>query len=200
MKKNFTLIVIIVFLFVLAGCRTPQIHTVPEFDGDKYNSVRIKVKTITETGKENTKILLGYNNSGDRLIFLGPMNQVLFEILVKGNYSNVIIPKRKQYWGGEFRDFLFRWWNIDLTYNEIKALLLEQRVNRKKLERNGFQMQIIESEKEKYPVMINLTGSEVRLEFRIYEMKEKSGRLILQKELNNYSQVSLDELMRSDQK
>ncbi|MEN8222271.1 MAG: hypothetical protein ABFR36_03340 [Acidobacteriota bacterium] len=188
----------LIFMLVISNCRAPQISTIPETKGEKYKSVRIRVRTVTEKGKEKTKILLGFNNSGDRLIFLGPMNQVLFEILVRGNQSKVIVPRRKQYWEGEFRDFLLKWWNIDLTYNEIKALLLEQRVSRKKLDKSGFHMQIIESEKKKYPVRINLSGSDLRLEFRIYEVKEKSGRLLLRKELKDYSEVSLEKMIRSN--
>ena len=199
MKKTIVFIISAIFIIIISNCKIPQISTLPEAEGDKYKSVKIRVKTITDKGKENTKILLTFNKTGDRLIFLGPMNQVLFEILVNGNRSTVIIPKKKQYWQGEFRDFLFRWWNIDLTYNEIKALLLEQRVNRKKLDKNGFQMQIIQSEKEKYPVRINLKSTDIRLEFRIYEVKEKNGRLLLKKELKNYSEVSLEEMIRSDQ-
>ncbi len=198
MNKKNIFPAMIITLLVLSNCRTPQISTLPEVKGDKYKSVRIKVKTITEKGKENTKILLAFNKIGDRLIFFGPMNQVIFEILVTGNYSKVIVPRKKQYWQGEFRDFLFSWWNIDLTYNEIKALLLEQRINRKKLDKNGFQMQIIESEKAKYPVRITLKSPDIRLEFRIYEVKKKTGRLLLKKELKNYSEVSLEEMIRSN--
>ncbi len=185
-------------ILILTNCRVPRISTGPEEEGGNYISVRIRVKTITDKGKDNTKILLAYNNIGDKLIFLGPMNQVLFEILVRGNISKIIVPRKKKYWQGEFREFLLRWWNIDLTYNEIKALLLEQRVNRRKLDKNGFQMQIIESEKEKYPVRINLKSHDIRLEFRIYEEKENAGKLILNKDLKKYSEVSLDDMLRSN--
>jgi len=198
MKKAIIFIISAVLIIILSNCKVPQISTLPEADGDNYKSVIIKVKTITDKGKENTKILLAFNKTGDRLIFLGPLNQVLFEILVNGNRSKMIVPRKKQYWQGEFRDFLFRWWNIDLTYNEIKALLLEQRVNKKKLDKNGFQMQIIESEKKKYPVRITLKSPDIRLQFRIYEIKKKTGRLLLNRELQNYSEVSLEDMIRQD--
>lgn len=197
MRKLFIYPASLILFILLSGCRVPELSTDPAPGGEKYNSVRIRVRAISDRGKEKTKILLGFNNKGDRLIFLGPMNQVLFEILVYGNHSKVIVPKKKQYWEGEFREFLSDLWHIDLTYNEIKALLLEQRVNAKKLRDSGFRMQIFESEKKKYPVRIHLTSKNLRLEFRVYEVSERPGKIILKKELKGYSEVSLEKMVRS---
>ena len=197
MRKLLFYLVPVIFLFVLSNCKVPEISTDPTSKGEKYKSVRIRVKAITDQGKEKTKVILGFNNKGDRLIFLGPMNQVLFEILVQGNYSKVIVPKRKQYWSGEFREFLYELWRVDLTYNEIRALLLEQRVNSLKLKKSGFTMQIIESEKKKYPVRINLASDDIKLEFRVYEVKERAGKIVLTKELKGYSRVTLRKMFRS---
>lgn len=198
MRKLLFYLVPIIFIFVLSNCKVPEISTDPTSKGEKYKSVRIRVKAVTDQGKEKTKVLLGFNNIGDRLIFLGPMNQVLFEILVQGNHSKVIVPKRKQYWSGEFREFLYELWRVDLTYNEIRALLLEQRVNSRKLKESGFTLQIIESEKRKYPVKINLASHDMRLEFRVYEVRERAGKIVLKKELKGYSKVTLGEMFRSD--
>ncbi len=176
----------------------PEISIDPAVEGETYNAVTIRAKAVTDRGTEKTKILLYFSNKGDRLIFLGPMNQVIFEILVHGNYSKIIVPKRKQYWSGEFREFLYELWGIDLTYNEIKALLLEQRINSQKLKKNGFDLQIIESEKKKYPVRINLANDDIKLEFRIYEVKKRSGKIVLTKELERYATVTLRKLFRSN--
>ena len=197
MRKLFVYPILIVLFILLFSCRVPEISTDPAPDGEKYKAVTIRVKAVSDKGKEKTKILLGFSDKGDRLIFLGPMNQVLFEILVSGNYSKIIVPKKKQYWEGEFSKFLFDLWNIDLTYNEIKALLLEQRVNAKKLRDSGFSMQILESEKKKYPVSIHLSSNDLRLEFKIYEVMERPGRIILKKELEGYAEVSLEKMIRS---
>jgi len=188
----------VLILVLWSGCRIPELSTDPSPGGENYRSVMIRVKAVMEKGTEKTKILLGFNDRGDRLIFLGALNQVLFEILVQGNHSRVIVSKRKEYWDGEFSEFLSGLWGIDLTYNEIKALLLEQRVNARKLNRNGFRMQIIESEAQKTPVQINLTGRELRLEFRIYEIRDKEGKIEFKKDLKNYSEVSLERLVRGD--
>jgi len=182
----------------MANCRMPEISTDPAHDGETYNSVRIRAKAVTDQGAEKTKILLGFNNKGDRLIFLGPMNQVIFEILVDGNYSKIIVPKRKQYWSGEFKEFLYELWGVDMTYNEIKALLIEQRVNSRKLKRSGFSIQIIESKKKKYPVRINLASDGIKLEFRVYEIRKIAGKIVLTKALEGYSRVTLKKLFRSN--
>lgn len=189
--------VIPILVLILSGCRVPEISTVPDSGKDSYRSVNIRVKIVTDNGRDKTRIILGYNRLGDRLIFLGPLNQVLFEAVVTGNRAVVSVPKRKQFWQGEFRDFLMKWWGIDLTYNEIKAFLLEQRVNRRKLEKNGFSIRIIESEKKRYPVHIHLTSPEIRLEFRIYENKPKQGKLLLRRTPENYTEVSLEAMIRS---
>lgn len=195
MRKLYNYPILIMLFILLLSCRTPRISTDPAPDGETYNAVRIRVRAISDQRIEKTKILLGFSDKGDRLIFLGPMNQVLFEILVNGNYSKIIVPKKKQYWEGEFSNFLFDLWNINLTYNEIKALLLEQRVNAKKLRNSGFRMQIIESEKKKYPFSIHLSSNDLRLEFKIYEVTERPGKIILKKELEGYTEVSLEKMI-----
>ncbi len=200
MKKKYSSLVLSLIIVLLSGCRIPEISTENSLSGEIYNSVRINVRTITDKSKEKTKILLGFDRRVDRLIFLGPLNQVLFEIFVRGNYSKVIIPKRKKYWEGEFREFLHDLWHIDLTYNEIKALLLEQRVSAKKLRKNGFRMQIIRSERKKFPIMINLTSKELKLEFKVYEVRERPGKIVSEKKLQGYSRVSLGQMIGNDPK
>lgn len=180
---------------MLWGCRVPDVATEPETPGDTYRSVTIRLRTVTPEGKEKTKILLSYNDRGDRLIFLSPLNQVLFEIRVTGNLSTVIVPRRNQFWTGEFSEFFSRFRDMDLTYNEIKALLLEQRYDGKRLRHLGFSIRIIESQREQYPVKIHLTRDDMQLEFRVYEQVRKPGKLNLTTDLSGYRKVPLENLM-----
>ncbi len=194
-KKSIYLIILTV-LFVFSNCRTPKIGIDSVLSNEKYKSVKLKVKVISNLGTEKTKILIGFNSRGDRLIFLGPMNQVFFEILVKGNRSKIIVPKKKQYWVGEFREFLYNFWGINLSYNEIKALLLEQRFNSNKLRDCGFTIRIFESEIKKYPIKINLKSHDIRLEFKVYEVKKRSGKIVFSKRIKGYKEVSLERLLK----
>jgi len=198
MKRKSVYLMPMLVLFVLSSCRMPNIGVNSMKSNDKYSSVKLRVKIISNSRTEKIKILLGFNNTGDRLIFLGPMNQVLFEILIQGNRSKIIVPRRKQYWIGEFEKFLYDLWHIGLSYNEIKALLLEQRVNSKKLHNCGFTMQIFESETKKHPIEINLKSDDIRLEFKVYKIKKRSGKIVFTRDLKKYKKVSLKHILNKN--
>ncbi len=197
-KKLNKTFVLLLLLSAITACGIKSFNMEPDKTGEKYSLVRFKVKTFIDNRKNKLKILLSYDSKGDRLLFFGPMNQVLFEIHISGNYSKIIVPKRKKFWTGEFRMFLIKLWNIDLSYNEIKDLLLHGRVNAKKLRKNGFFMQIFDSENKKRPVVIKLTGEKISLEFKVSGITTRNGKINLSRNLSGYKKVSLEQLFNKN--
>ena len=98
MPKKITVSCIFFVLFLLPFCSRLKYDVIPHQTA-VYHSLRIKVnaKNTGTNRKQNFKILLKYDDSGDKMFFLSPLNQVYGLLLLEGEKAVLISTKKKKY-------------------------------------------------------------------------------------------------------
>lgn len=193
MLKNHFLIILIIPLLLTSFCSKIPYKSTPGADRFHHNSVLIRVKVTKDSQKEKVKILLEYNEKGDRLIFLGTLNQVLFETLIYNNKTIIIIPKKKKFWEGTFLEFMKKIWSINIDYPELKNLLLNKIVPEKKAGENSFEISIEKAKKKNATWKILISDKKAKLEFKVYSTKKKTGNINFKRDLGRYQKFHLEE-------
>ncbi|MEN8152884.1 MAG: hypothetical protein ABFR75_02590 [Acidobacteriota bacterium] len=192
MKKESFLKILIIFFLLTSYCSRISYKSTPDTAGTYYYSVLIRAKVKQKDQKEKVKILLKYNDKGDNLIFLGPLNQILFETIIISSKTKMIIPKKKKYWEGKFSRFMKNMWGINTSYRQLKDLLLNKIIPKKTEGLHTFDITIKEPGKKGISKVI-ISDKTSRLEFRIYPIKKREGGLILNRDLGRYNRISLEE-------
>ncbi len=196
-KKNISfLFIVMLFLGVLSlpVCRTVSVRTAPgDQNGERvYFFYNIKAKVIHSGKKESFRVSLKYNSLVDRIIFLGPLNQVLFKTFITGEETLLIIPNKKKYWRGSFSDFLYKFWNIEMTYSELKNLLLNRILPHKKIGEKYPEIKILKF-KKRY-TRIDVSMKDIVLIFKVPVGKKRIGVIKTEKNLSGYKRFELSQI------
>lgn len=176
------------------NCRSviPQTETLNQNSGSFFYYCKIKAKLTIDGKKERTRMLLKYNRSGDRIIFLGVLNQVLFEAIIRGENTLIIIPRKKYFWRGTFSDFLNNFWKLDMTYSELKDLLLKKIIPQKRPVQKNPVIRIINKKNKYLRFIINQNSNSA--EFRVYPIKKKTGSIKFERKLSGYKEIELKQI------
>lgn len=193
MLKNFFLRILIITLLLTSFCSKISYKSTPGTGYSYYNSVLIRAKIIKSTQKDKVKILLKYNKNGDRLIFLGALNQVLFEILIHNSKTIIIISKKKKFWEGQFSQFMEKIWGINVDYPELKNLLLNKVIPEKTIAENSVKISIKKAEKKKIAWKVLISDKKTELEFKVYSQKKQIGNINFKRDLSRYQKINLEE-------
>ncbi len=175
---------------VTSGCSLNKVNYTPgtlKYKGKIFYST-IRAKYIHRGKKEKAKILLKFNKDGDRLIFLGILNQVMFEIIVRNEKTLLIIRKKKKYWTGSFSDFSKKFWNLEISYIELKRLLFFHTISEALKANQDFNITL--SKTKKYLRTV-INGKGQILDIKTIPIKSKISKLNLNRELKGYTLIDL---------
>ena len=118
--------ILLFLLFAVFSCSQLKYDVVPD-EAAVYHSLRIKVNVKSnDTGKrQNFKVILKYDKTRDKMLFLSPLNQIYGLLIVDKERTLLINIKKKKYWKGRFNILLQEIWGMDFDYLEFKRLIVE---------------------------------------------------------------------------
>ena len=142
-----------------------------------HHSLKVKFKVKNTLGRQNGKILMKYDARRAKILFLNPLNQVYFKLLVEGDRSVLINTKKKLFWQGNFKYLLMEMWKIDLGFSEFKRLIEEGVVPRQGLEKNGLQYFLKRDDQTGRLTKLDMFNDDISIQLKILSRKTKNGSI-----------------------
>jgi hypothetical protein len=191
--KRLSIILLFASLAVSCGRHIPL--TEPGQPGVYHSlNVKLNIKLHQEKRKGSGKIIWFYHRDRGKMLFLSPLNQVYFELLVEGERALLISRKEKKFWSGSFSGLLHRLWNIDVPYSQLLALVSEgtipQTHHQKPLVFN-----IEKAQDDGQPSRIEISNDDVCLKLKISRKKTRQGLLKFAPNLESLQRVGIEEIL-----
>jgi hypothetical protein len=194
----------LIFSWSFPGCSGLKYKYDVTPDAEKvYRSLRMKVnvKYSGSGQRDNFKIILKFDNTRDKMLFLSPLNQVYGLLTVNPGRENVLLvnTKKKKYWTGPFYILLQEIWGpgMDFNYKEFKQLIVAGVMPGDKLKRRHISISIEEtdgSEKEK-PERMTITTRDVRVKLKISHRTTGKGSIRFSVDLARMKKAGLRETL-----
>ena len=196
LKKKF-LSLLIFSLLTFQYCSSFKCDVTPNVGGSQYSKVKMKVYYKNKKNKQSGKLLLKYDNNRTKMLLLSPLNQVLLELIMKGENLLLINSKSKKYWKGDFKYFLKRVWNIDLGFRELRLLILEGIEPKNRVEEH-LKFKIEKDKGSGKPKIIKITNEDTFIKLKVISKKVRKGKLNFNKDLSNLHESDIDDVLRND--
>lgn len=194
LTKRLAILLLLSSLVISCGRFTPG--TEPGQQGFYHAlTVKLNIKLYRENRKGSGKILWFFDQSRGKMLFLSPLNQVYFELLVERERALLISRKEKKYWSGAFSHLLKRLWNLDVNYRQLLALVNEGAIPRKTDNPKPMVFNIDKSQDSGHPSKIEIISDDVTLKLKISRRKPRSGRLKFTPELKSLKRVGIEEIL-----
>jgi hypothetical protein len=194
----------LIFLWSFSGCSGLRYKYDVVPDAEKvYHSLRIKVNVKYKGSgeRDNFKIILKFDNTKDKMLFLSPLNQVYGLLVVNPDRENVLLvnTKKKKYWTGPFHILLQDLWGpgMDFNYEEFKQLIVAGVMPGDKLMQRDINISIENtgnSEEEK-PGRIIITTRDVRVRLKISHRVTGKGSIRFSVDLVRMKKAGLRETL-----
>ncbi|MGE5340767.1 MAG: hypothetical protein ACM3SY_04720 [Candidatus Omnitrophota bacterium] len=186
-------------LVALTGCGITR-YTRSDITPDQthvYHSLTMKVNVKNkETGERGTfKIILKYNDTGDKMLFLSPLNQIYGFLVIErdagqnGQHATLVHTKKKQYWKGPFQELLKELWGMDVDYQTFKTLVVEGKVADHELHEKGITVNV------ENPDRIRIETAEMAVRLLLSNRETGQGVLNLQVDLTGMNPATLRSLI-----
>lgn len=169
--------------------------------GSAYQSLRMKVKIMNkENGKKQSiKVLVKFNETSTRMLFLGPpLNKVYARLFVQGEKAILVNSKKKIYWQGEFMTLLTRMWDMDFDFQEFKQLILNGIVPKGKEQGLHPAIHVQKGGDGLHPSLVEVKGEFLTLEMKIGNRKNLPGLLSTRVSLEGLVEVELDRVLEQE--
>lgn len=196
LKKILSSIIIFLFL-ILQFCTTLKYEVIPDTK-KTYNSVKAKIYFKNSDFRFSGKILLKFDNSRDKILFLSPMNQIYFKLIIKGEKTLFINLKKKKYWQGNFNILFKKMSKVNFEYNELKKLILKGDIPENKIKEHGLELSFSRNKISKKPEKIKITGREVLIRLKILDIRKRKGRISFIANLKNLKRTNIDDILRNN--
>lgn len=192
--KRLTIILLFASLAVSCGRHIPR--TEPGQPG-VYHSLNVKltIKLQQEQRKGSGKIIWFYDRDRGKMLFLSPLNQVYFELLVEGERALLISRKEKKFWSGRFSALLRRLWNLDVRYSQLLALVSEGTIPRQTDYQKQLVFNIEKGQDGGQPSKIEISNHDVHLKLKISRKKTRQGLLTFDPKLGALQRVGIEEIL-----
>jgi hypothetical protein len=142
-----------------------------------HYSLKVKFSFQDRSEKQNGRILMKYDHRRAKILFLTPLNQIYFKLLVENDRAVLINTKKKICWEGEFRRLLREMWRIDLSFPELRLLIEKGTVPRRRFEKNNLEYSLERDDKTGQPEKLRLFNDEISIQLRIQNRKTKKGAI-----------------------
>jgi hypothetical protein len=170
---------------------TPDSHAV-------YHSLRLKFNVKNRgTGKrQNFKVLLKFNNEGDKMLFLSPLNQIYGMLFIEGEKALLINWKKKRYWQGNFRYLLHYMWGetMDFRYSQFKDLIVTGRVP-EKIKSKNIKINVQRDTTTEIPIRLIIQNPQAVVKIKISNRETKTGQLNLSTNITQMNRTGIKEIM-----
>lgn len=196
LKRKF-LSILIFALLTFQYCSSFKYDVTPDVEGSKYNRIKMKVYYNNKKNKKSGKLLLKYDNNKTKMLLLSPLNQVLLELIMKGENLLLINSKSKKYWRGNFNFFLKRVWNIDLGFRELRLLILEG-IEPKNIVEEHLKFKIEKDKDSGKPKIIRINDDNIFIKLKVINKRVRNGKLDFNKDLSKFHESDIDDVLRND--
>lgn len=194
MLKNLIISTIALLIF-LPHCSPPiKYRSLPPQAGS-FSLLMAKIFFRNDQFKFSGKILLSFDQEKDKILFLSPMNQVYFKLLVKNEHAILVNMKKKRYWQGPFHILFSKMAKIDIHYQEMKELIL--RGTTPTSSRN-YSVSIKERTQGGEPQHIIIEGQQLLVRFKIRSLKTREGKIHFKINKNRLTQSNLRKTLTVD--
>ena len=179
-------------------CSRLKYDILPDADA-VYHSVVIKVNVKINTNpprkRQNFKIVLKYDDSRDKMLFLSPFNQVYGQLFIKNETALLIDTKRKRYWKGDFNRLIGKIWGLDFTYSQFKELILTGRIPQNKVKERGFLVSLEKEKGSERPERIKIDHRNMTIKLRISSRRTGKGIIRFSPRLKKVKKATIEEIL-----
>jgi hypothetical protein len=197
-KGIFSLFLVTLFSILwLSFCSPKRIDILP--DATKiYHSItlRVNVKEIDAKRRQNFKVVLKYDENGDKMLFLSPLNQVYGQLFINAEKVLLVSPKKKRYWRGTFNTLIDYIWDLNFTYQQFRYLILEGIIPEDKKADKTLLIEIELDDKDSLPKRIQITHQRVRIKLKLYNRKSGRGIINFSPALKNMHPAEIKEILQ----
>ncbi len=183
---------------MFAFCSRLKYDVLPDANA-VYHSVTIKVNVKVNTNpprkRQNFKIVLKYDDSRDKMLFLSPLNQVYGQLFIKNETALLINTKKKKYWKGDFNRLIDEIWALDFTYAQFKELILTGRVPQNKVKESGFQVSLEREKGSERPERIKIDHRDITIKLRISSHRTGKGIIHFSPRLKKVKKATIEEVL-----
>ena len=163
-----------------------------------HQSIRLKFNLRNDNDKQHGKILLKFDALRAKILFLSPLNQIYFQLLVENTRSILINSRKKKYWLGDFNELIRKMWAIDLNFDDLKRLIQGGMIPEQKLDDAGLRLDLETNQETGNPERIILRGDCVELELKILNQRRKKGAVQFYWETSRFDRAGLDQVLVYD--
>ena len=173
---------------------TPSAHAV-------YYAVTLKVnvKVIEDNAakRQSFKIVLKYDDSRDKMLFLSPLNQVYGQLLIEDESALLINTRRKRYWTGSFNRLIREIWSLDFNYAQFKELILTGETPREKVKESGLNISLEKDDVTEKPKRITIQHKDMTIRIKLSNHRTGNGIIDFTPRIKGMAKTSIDDVLEN---
>lgn len=189
------------FLLAMAcmvSCRTQKLDLTPAI-GPQFRSLQIKFNYDDSASRQNGRILWRFDGERSKFIFFTPLSQVGLELDLTGEDAVLVNFSRKEYWRGGFNVLLERLWGVDMTFFELKELLLFGAVPTDRFAEKGIAVDLERAPASGAPRSVRLRQGHADLSLRITRDESRAGKVVLAGYERRYRAADLESVLEGSE-
>ena len=134
-----------------------------------FYRIRFNLRTPKALQRGNVLLKIGSERRA-AMMFLSPLNQVLFRIYLDPRRALLVSQKQGRYWEGDFRTLIGTLWGLDLTFRQLAGLIEKNRIpGRNRTSPSGLKIRIIQPD---FPKLLVVSAPELTLKIRVVKKRE----------------------------
>jgi hypothetical protein len=183
-------------LLFFSFCSRMKYDVIPDSYAIYHSAVlKVNVRVKDSRKRQNFKIVLKYDDSRDKMLFLSPMNQVYGQLFIKNETALLINTKKRKYWKGDFNRLIREIWALDFTYFQFKELILTGRIPQRKVEESGLQISLEKEEESEKPKRIKIDHRDMTVKIKISSRRKGKGIINFSPRLEKVKKATIEEIL-----
>lgn len=165
-------------LLLFSSCARLPVDVIPSGDSVYHSlTLRVNIKTAGSRRRQNFKMVLKHDDRQDKMLFLSPLNQVYGLLYIDDENALLVNTKKKRYWRGAFRQLIRELWDLDLTYAQFKALVVDGRTPPEETGKKKLHVSFETDAQSRRPVRATIQMETMRIRVKISNRKTGKGRI-----------------------
>lgn len=196
--KALVLTVCLLPLFFSSSCSRLKYDVTPSPDAVYYAltlKVNVKVTVDNSRKRQNFKVVLKYDDSRDKMLFLSPLNQVYGQLFIENEAALLVNTKRKKYWTGDFNRLIREIWSLDFNYAEFKELILTGKTPQEKIKKNRLSVSFENDDQSKQPKRITIRHGDMIIKIKISNRRTGNGIIDFTPRLKGVEKTHIDNVL-----
>jgi len=188
---------VLIWVLVFNNC-VPKRYTLNLDAPGFHHSIRLKFSLKNDRERQSGKIVMKFDSRRAKILFLSPLNQVYFKLLVENNRGILINTRESKYWEGGFDELLKKMWDINLCFDDLKRLIHLGVIPRQKLKTSGFQLELEKDRKSGNPTRVILSNDQVILNLKILNRRQKKGTIQFYLDVSKMTRSEIEQVLIYD--